>query len=109
MATINLAELEEYRDQGFAIKKLYKGEQTEAAVIHLKPGQEVPPHPHDGIEVTLLPQKGHAQLNIRGEEPVPLRPGLVHYESAGSHFGIVNDGVENFQMVVVLARSASNK
>lgn len=104
MTKTHLADVEEYRESGPAIKTLYRTGLGEARVVHLKPGQEVPAHPHDRFEVTLLPQKGHALLTLAGGEQIGLVPGAVYHDPDGSAFGIQNHGAGNFQMTVLLTR-----
>jgi|SRR5579883_1539087 len=96
-----IADLEEYGDTSFLIKKLYKGERSEAVLINLRPGQEVPPHSHDRFEVVLLPQKGQGLLTVQGEEPVRLDPGTVYYQPAGCRFGVANSSEGSFQMAII--------
>ena len=108
----NIREMEEYSETQFVIKSVYKGEQSEALVLYLSPGQEMPAHPHESCEVTLLPHKGTGILTI--EEPnnlskyrtkeVALVPETLYYEPNGCTFKIKNTGIDPLQILITLIR-----
>jgi quercetin dioxygenase-like cupin family protein len=70
----NMREMEQYSDNQFVIKSVYKGAQSEAVLLFLNPGQELPPHPHERFEVTLLPHKGTGVMTVDGLKEVDLVP-----------------------------------
>ncbi len=103
----NLNSLEQYNDDQFVIRGVFKGEQSEGVLLFLKPGQEMPTHPHDRFEVTLLPREGTATLTVNGNKEIALTPGTLYYEPAGCTFRIVNTGDVPFQALITLVRVAS--
>jgi mannose-6-phosphate isomerase-like protein (cupin superfamily) len=88
----NLREMEQYSDDRFVIKSVYKGEQSEAVLLFLKPGQEMPSHPHDRFEVVLVPRKGQGVMSVDGIKDVDLVPETLYYEPAGRTFRCKNTG-----------------
>ena len=108
----NIREMEEYSKTQFVIKSVYKGEQSEAAVLYLSPGQEMPARSNECFEVTLLPHKGTGILTV--EEPnnrskhrtkeVALVPETLYYEPASCTFKIKNTGIDPLQILITLIR-----
>ena len=62
----NMREMGQYSDDQFVIKSVYKGKQSEAVLLFLKPGREMPSHPHDRFEVVLVPYKGQGVMSVDG-------------------------------------------
>lgn len=101
--------MEQYNDEKFVLKGVFKGEQSEGVLLFLKPGQEMPTHPHERFEVTLLPREGSATLTVNGKKDVALTPGTLYYEPAGCTFRIVNTGDVPFQALITLVRVATHQ
>ncbi len=100
----NMTEMEQYSDDQFVVKGVYKGAQSEAVLLFLRPGQEMPSHAHDRFEVILVPHKGQGQLVVNGKKEVDLLPGTLYYEPAGCTFKIVNNGDGPLQVLITLVR-----
>ena len=100
----NMREMEQYSDDQFVVKGVYKGEQSEAVLLFLNPGQEMPSHPHERFEVILVPQKGQGMMTVNGEKDVALVPETLYYEPAGSTFRIRNTGDGPLQVLITLVR-----
>ena len=100
----NMREMEQYSDDQFVVKGVYKGEQSEAVLLFLKPGQEMPSHPHEQFEVVLVPQKGAGIMTVDGTKEVDLVPETLYYEPAGSTFRIQNTGDGPLQVLITLIR-----
>ena len=100
----NMREMEQYSDDQFVVKGVYKGEQSEAVLLFLNPGQEMPSHPHERFEVILVPQKGQGVMTVNGEKDVALVPETLYYEPAGSTFRIRNTGDGPLQVLITLVR-----
>jgi mannose-6-phosphate isomerase-like protein (cupin superfamily) len=103
----NMREMEQYSDQQFVVKSVYKGAQSEAVLLFLKPGQEMPSHPHALFEVVLLPQKGRGVMSVDGTKDVDLVPETLYYEPAGCTFRIANTGDQPLQVLITLIRVES--
>jgi mannose-6-phosphate isomerase-like protein (cupin superfamily) len=88
----NMREMEQYSDYQFVVKSVYKGEQSEAALLFLKPGQEMPSHPHERFEAVLVPYEGQGVMSVDGIKDVDLVPETLYYEPAGRTFRIKNTG-----------------
>ncbi len=102
----NMRQMEQYSDSQFVVKGVYKGKQSEAVLLFLKPGQEMPSHPHERFEVTLVPQKGEGVMTVDGDKEVKLLPETLYYEPAGSTFHIKNTGDGPLQVLITLVRVA---
>ena len=100
----NLQEMEQYSDETFVVKGVYKGEQSEAVLLFLMPGQEMPSHPHERFEVVLVPHKGQGVMTVNDEKDVDLVPETLYYEPAGSTFRIRNTGDGPLQVLITLIR-----
>ncbi len=100
----NMRDMEQYNDDKFVVKCVYKGEQSEAILLFLKPGQEMPSHAHKRFEVVLLPQKGHGLLTVNGNKVVDLVEDTLYYEPSGCTFLIKNTGDEPLQVLITLIR-----
>ena len=105
----NMREMEQYSDDRFVVKGVYKGQQSEAILLFLKPGQEMPSHPHERFEVVLVPQKGRGVMSVDGTKEVELVPETLYYEPAGRTFRIKNTGDEPFQILITLIRVESEE
>lgn len=100
----NMKEMEQYSDDQFVVKGVYKGEQSEAVLLFLKPGQEMPSHPHERFEVVLTPRTGTGVMTVDGTKDVDLVPETLYYESAGHTFRIRNTGDSPLQVLITLIR-----
>ena len=100
----NLTEMEQYSDDSFVVKGVYKGEQSEAVLLFLLPGQEMPTHAHQRFEVVLTPRTGCGVMIVNGTKEVDLFPETLYYEPAGCTFGIKNTGNAPFQVLITLIR-----
>jgi len=100
----NMREMEQYSDDQFVVKGVYKGAQSEAVLLFLLPGQEMPSHPHERFEVTLLPHKGQGVMTVNGTKEVDLVPETLYYEPAGCTFHIRNTGDSPLQVLITLVR-----
>ena len=100
----NLREMEQYSDDHFVIKSVYKGKQSEAVLLFLKPGQEMPLHSHERFEVVLMPQKGRGVMRVNEIKVVELVPETLYYEPSGCTFQIENTGDSPLQILITLIR-----
>lgn len=100
----SLREMEQYNSDQFVVKGVYKGAQSEAILLFLLPGQEMPSHPHERFEVVLLPQKGRGVLRVDDMKEVDLVPETLYYEPAGHTFHIKNNGDVPLEILITLVR-----
>jgi mannose-6-phosphate isomerase-like protein (cupin superfamily) len=103
----NMREMEQYSDDQFVVKSVYKGEQSEAVLLFLKPGQEMPAHPHERFEVVLVPLTGAGTMTVDGTKEVDLVTDTLYYEPAGRTFRINNTGDGSLQVLITLIRVES--
>jgi len=100
----NMREMEQYSDDQFVVKGVYKGEQSEAVLLFLLPGQEMPSHPHERFEVVLTPRTGTGVMIVDGSKEVALALDTLYYEPAGHTFRIKNTGDGPLQVLITLIR-----
>lgn len=100
----SMREMEQYSDDQFVVKGVYKGAQSEAVLLFLNPGQEMPSHAHERFEVVLLPHKGQGLLTVNGVKEVVLVPETLYYEPSGCTFQIKNTGDGPLQVLITLIR-----
>jgi mannose-6-phosphate isomerase-like protein (cupin superfamily) len=100
----NMREMEQYDEGQFVVKGVYKGQQSEAVLLFLLPGQEMPPHAHERFEVVLVPHKGRGRMTVDGTKEVDLVPETLYYEPAGRTFRFKNTGDTPLQMLITLIR-----
>ncbi len=100
----NMKEMEQYSDDQFVVKGVYKGEQSEAVLLFLLPGQEMPSHPHERFEVVLTPRTGTGVMIVDDSKEVALAPETLYYEPAGHTFRIKNTGDDPLQVLITLVR-----
>ena len=100
----NMREMEQYSDNRFVVKSVYTGEQSEAILLFLKPGQEMPAHPHERFEVVLVPKTGAGTMTVDGTKKVELVPETLYYEPAGRTIRIQNTGDGPLQVLITLIR-----
>src|ERR1044071_6539578 len=96
----NMRDMEQYSDDQFVVKSVYKGEQSEAILLFLKPGQGMPSHPHDRFEGVLVPHKGQGVMSVDGIKDIDLVPETLYYEPAGRTFRIKNTGDAPLQVLI---------
>ncbi len=103
MKRVNLNEIEAYDDEKFIRPEVLKGERTRMLLLCLRPGQLVPPHRHEGFEILLHALRGTADVTLDGES-LTLRPGDVVLVDGANDFAPVNNGAENFSMLITLVK-----
>ena len=103
MNRVNLEEIEEYDDKKFIRPAVFEGERTRTLLLCLRPGQSVPAHKHEGYEILLYGLRGAADLTLEGEE-VTVRAGDIVLVDGANEFAPVNNGEENFSMLITLVR-----
>lgn len=96
--------MEQYNGEKWVTKCVYKGDQSEAILLYLLPGQEMPSHSHKRFEVVLLPQKGRGLMSVDGNKEVDLLPDVLYYEPAGRTFLIKNTSESPFEVLITLIR-----
>jgi mannose-6-phosphate isomerase-like protein (cupin superfamily) len=100
----NLRQLEQYNDDQFVVKGVYKGARSEAILLYLMPGQEMPAHPHKRFEVVLMPLRGWGVLTVDGTKDVELVTETLYYEPEGRTFQITNTGEVPMEVLITLVR-----
>jgi quercetin dioxygenase-like cupin family protein len=98
---VSLDEIETYDDTKFIRPEVLRGERSRTLLLCLRPGQSVPAHRHEGYEILLYGLRGRADLTLDGE-PVTIRAGDVALVDGANDFAPINNGDENFAMLITL-------
>jgi quercetin dioxygenase-like cupin family protein len=104
MDTKAFTEIERYQEEKHVLVPVFDGERTKVRLLCLSPGAAVPPHTHEGFEVTLVPLQGKAVVPGEHGNDLVLQPGQAHYAEGTATFGFRNPNPEPFQMLIFLIR-----
>lgn len=99
---------QEYNEERFTKKVVYKKGETTAFVLNFLPGQQLPPHKHPGSEVYLYVVNGRGIFLIDGTETEVTESDLVHI-SDQEEMSFKNNGNEPVSLYVVLSKIPSEK
>ena len=102
----NLVREEEYHDEAFIKKVLYKGDH-ETALYCFKPGQEQKLHSHPDAEKTLVVVKGSAEINT-GKGVKALTEGDTVFLPKSAQHAIKNNGADNLVVLQVVTPNPYN-
>lgn len=81
------------------------GNNFKSLMISMAPGQDVPIHSHAGYNVLLIPQTGKGTLFSVNTNPTTLETGCLYVDHEGSAFGLKNESLEPFRVLVILVSS----
>jgi quercetin dioxygenase-like cupin family protein len=99
---------QEFNEERFTKKVIYKKGETTAFVLNFLPEQQLPPHKHPGSEVYLYIVNGSGTFLIDGAETVVTEGDVVHV-SDQEEMAFQNSGSEPVSLYVVLSKIPSDK
>ena len=97
-------DVERFSKEKHVLVPLFDSQRTKVLLLCLSAGQTVPPHSHEGFEVTLQPLKGKALLPMNGSEEILLLPGRIFSVDGAISFSPHNPSAEDFQMLIHLIK-----
>ena len=97
---------QEFSEERFTKRVIYKKGETTAFVLNFMPGQQLPVHKHPGTELYLYVVTGSGTLIIDGQETVISEADLVHV-GGEEELAFNHTGTEPVSLYVVLSKVPS--
>jgi quercetin dioxygenase-like cupin family protein len=94
---------QEFSEERFTKRIIYKKGETTAFVLNFLPGQQLPVHKHPGTEVYLYVVTGSGTFIIDGHETVVSEADLVHV-GGEEELAFHNTGNEPVSLYVTLSK-----
>ncbi|NYE05686.1 quercetin dioxygenase-like cupin family protein [Bacillus niacini] len=94
---------QEYSEERFTKRIIYKKGETTAFVLNFLPGQQLPLHKHPGTEVYLYVVTGSGTFIIDGQETVVSEADLVHV-GGEEELAFNNTGNQPVSLYVTLSK-----
>lgn len=94
---------QEYNEEKFTKRVVYKKGETTAFVLNFLPGQQLPPHKHPGTEVYLYIVTGNGTVIIDGQDTNVSEADIIHVNSE-EEMAFKNTGDEPLSIYVVLSK-----
>ena len=91
---------QEYRNDDWGVKYLFRGPKIDWGVILLKPGQTMGVHGHEEVEETFYVIQGQGKL-LMNDMPYPARPGDAFRVEPFEKHDILNDGDAEMKVVFI--------
>jgi quercetin dioxygenase-like cupin family protein len=104
----SLTAFQEYSEERFTKKVIYKKGETTAFVLNFLPGQQLPSHKHPGTEVYLYVVNGSGTFIIDRKELEVSEGDLVHVDG-DEDMAFNNNGTDPVSLYVVLSKVPSEK
>lgn len=101
MEKISRIEYQQFNNEHFTKKILFKHGQTVVFTLSFKPGQQLPAHRHPGSHLYLTVLEGGGTLTIDGSDRDIAKGDAVHCEGE-EEFSFRNTGVESAILYVML-------
>jgi quercetin dioxygenase-like cupin family protein len=99
---------QEYSEERFTKKIIYKKGETTAFVLNFLPGQQLPAHKHAGSEVYLYVVNGSGTFLVNGTETEVTEADVLHV-SDNEEMAFKNSGSEPVSLYVVLSKIPSEQ
>jgi quercetin dioxygenase-like cupin family protein len=99
---------QEFSEERFTKRIIYKKGETTAFVLNFMPGQQLPVHKHPGTEVYLYVVTGTGTFIIDGQETQVSEADLVHV-GGDEELAFNNTGSEPVSLYVVLSKVPSEQ
>jgi quercetin dioxygenase-like cupin family protein len=104
----SVKDYQEYSEERFTKRIIFKKGETTAFVLNFLPGQQLPVHKHPGTEVYLYVVTGTGTINIDGEETQVTEADVIHVDRE-EEMAFKNSGSEPVSLYVVLSKTPSDK
>ncbi|WP_342430049.1 cupin domain-containing protein [Neobacillus sp. FSL H8-0543] len=104
----SVKDYQEFSEERFTKRIIFKKGETTAFVLNFLPGQQLPVHKHPGTEVYLYVVTGTGTIIINGEETQVTEADLIHV-GGEEEMAFNNSGSEPVSLYVVLSKIPSDK
>lgn len=101
MEKLSLLDYQEFSEERFTKRILFKKGESTVFLLNFLPGQELPKHTHPGTEVYILTLRGEGTFTIDGEEVNTAANETVHV-SGTEELSYKNTGSEPVTLYVML-------
>lgn len=78
MEKVNLAQYQEYPDNKFTKRIVFKEEENVIFVLNFAPGAVLPTHKHPGANVYILVLEGAGAITCNGQESAVTKGDMIH-------------------------------
>jgi len=92
---------QEYSDERFTKRVIYKTEESVVFILNFMPGQQLPRHNHPGTHVFLLILEGTGTMIADDQEVLAMKGDLLKVDGE-EQFAIRNDGDQRLSIHVML-------
>lgn len=99
---------QEFNEEKFTKRIIYKKGETTAFVLNFLPGQQLPVHKHPGTEVYLYVVTGTGKFIIDGRESEVAESDIVHV-GGEEELAFTNTGNEPVSLYVILSKVPSEQ
>lgn len=97
----SLTQYQEFSEERFTKRIVFKKGESTVFLLNFMPGQELPKHTHPGTEVFILTMQGEGTFTIDGEEVMAAANETVHV-SGTEELAYKNTGSEPVTLYVML-------
>jgi quercetin dioxygenase-like cupin family protein len=108
MEVQSLRNYQEFSEERFTKRIIFKKGDSTAFVLNFMPGQALPSHTHPGTEVYIMTAQGKGVFTIDGQEVNVMKNDVIHCGGL-EQLAFKNDGAENVSLYVVLNKIPSDK
>lgn len=104
----SLQNYQEFSEERFTKRVIFKKGDSTAFVLNFMPGQELPSHTHPGTEVYIMTAHGKGFFTIDGQEVSVVGNDVIHC-GGQEQLAFKNDGAANVSLYVVLNKIPNDK
>jgi len=103
-----LSQYQEFSEEKFTKRIIFKQGSNTAFLLNFSPGQELPPHPHPGSDVFIQMLQGQGLFIVDGEETAASQGDLIHCRDQ-EKLSFKNNGSEPVSLYVVISNIPSDE
>ena len=101
MEKLSLTDFQEFSEERFTKRIVFKKGESTVFLLNFMPGQELPKHTHPGTEVFILTKQGEGTFTIDGSEVNAVANDTVHI-TGSEELSYKNSGSEPVTLYVML-------
>ncbi|WP_017379488.1 cupin domain-containing protein [Paenisporosarcina sp. TG-14] len=104
----SLQKYQEFSEDRFTKRIIFKKSSSTAFVLNFLPGQQLPSHTHPGSDLFIMTVEGTGVFTIDGKEVNVMKNDLVHC-SDQEQLSFNNNGTERVSLYVILNKIPNDK